>query len=900
MLTEENKKENQTSPDIQATEVSLEPIVERRTSSTIIRRRKKPTKETLPPEKPKDDEPKEKQIEAKDKVDDTEAPKSDKEAKEKQDDELKKDVKVSAKIKPKAKVTKKEDKDTTKENKKESEPSKDEIEQEAKTPKEKIIDPIEMLERKVREETNPTRRTFLESQLIAAKKLRDQRVGISEPVTEEKKKVKTKDAEEKKVDTKTLSTDKKEIDQKDPIIKKDKKLGYTEDQAQATKIKKQKAAKREKEQMDYESILLQEQEDSKIITPEEQEKLLEEAASNVYVPTKTVHIPKKDMGKRTKRQFKQTLITKPKAIKTKITLTQVISVADLAKNMNVKATEIITKMMGSGLMLTVNQIVDIDTATLIASDFGIEVSNETYQEDKVLEKAVAITEDFDKEIRPPVVTIMGHVDHGKTSLLDLIRNSNVTEGEAGGITQHIGAYTVKHNNKIITFIDTPGHEAFTRMRERGAGATDVVILVVAADDGVMPQTIESISHAKASKVPLIVAINKIDKPNINLEKIYQQLSEYEIVSEEWGGENIFCKVSAKENTGIDDLLESILLQVEMLELKARDSGPASGVVLEANMEKGRGCIATVLVKEGLLTTGQMIIAGTEIGRIKSLTDFKGNNVESAGPSIPVAISGLSKPPAAGDTVNVVTDEKIASDIVEQRKLTIRKEEATNTEELTLSELISAKQSTNEQLKFNIIIKADTKGSIEALSHSLLKLNNEKVNINIVHETVGGINESDIILATTTDSVIIGFNVRADKQASDLAPKKGVLIHYNSIIYSLIDEIKSLIEGRAAPTMVEKVIGKAEVRQTFSVPKLGVIAGTAVIDGKVTRNSQAKLIRNNIVIYDGKIVSLRRFKDDVKEVSSGYECGIGIEKYSDIKEGDIIEAYIMEETKTVIF
>jgi len=499
--------------------------------------------------------------------------------------------------------------------------------------------------------------------------------------------------------------------------------------------------------------------------------------------------------------------------------------------------------------------------------------------------------------RPPIVTVMGHVDHGKTSILDAIRKTDVASGEAGGITQHIGAYSVTYSGKKIAFLDTPGHEAFSSMRARGANVTDIVVLVVAADDGIMPQTIEAISHAKAADVPIIVALNKIDKETKDLNRIFSQLTEYGIQSEEWGGENQFVKVSALKRIGIEELLDAILLQAEVLELKASYEGDAEGVVVEAHLEPGRGSIATVMVQSGTLKVGDYMVAGTEFGRVRAMHDHNGQAVTEAPPSTPVEILGLSGAPLAGDKFNALKDEKVAREIVEMRINNLRAQSG-KSQVQTLDELL-VKMKDAELPELAIILKGDTQGSVEAIAESIKKLNHEKVRNKIIHKGVGGISESDLILAETTGAVVIGFNVRASRGLDDVAERKGVILKYFSIIYELSDSIKSLMEGKLPPIQEEVVIGKAEVRQTINVPKMGTIAGSAVIDGSIKRTSLARLIRDEIVIYTGKISSLRRFKDDVKEVKTGYECGIGIENYNDIKEGDVIEVYEIKEVRPTL-
>lgn len=590
----------------------------------------------------------------------------------------------------------------------------------------------------------------------------------------------------------------------------------------------------------------------------------------------------------------KTQITTAKAIKRRIKVDETIILSDLAKRMGIKASEMIAKLFGMGVMVTVNQTIDFDTAALVASEFSYEVEKASFEEDAILK----VTQEDDPEKlshRPPVVTIMGHVDHGKTSLLDVIRKSRVTEGEAGGITQHIGAYLVSTEKGDIVFLDTPGHEAFSAMRSRGAQVTDLVILVVAADDGVMPQTVEAINHSKAAGVPIIVAVNKIDKANAEPDRVQRQLSELGIVPEEWGGETIFVKVSAKQQTGIDDLLEMVLLQAEILELKANPDKLASGHVVEAKLDAGRGPVATVLVKEGTLRTGDPVVCGVHHGKVRALLDDYGRNVESASPSMPVEIIGLSGVPMAGDEMVALSDERDAKQVSQHRTQKMRAKELAKTSRLSLDKLYERMQE-GEVKDLNLIIKADVDGSLEALRDSLTKLSNEEVNINVIHSATGTITESDISLAAVSEAIIVGFNVRPNPKVQEMANEEHVDIRYHNIIYNVIKEIKDAIVGMMESTFEERILGRAEVREIFHVPKVGTIAGCHVVDGKIERGQRTRLLRDGIVTYDGKNTSLRRFKDDVKEVQSGYECGIGLENYNDIKVGDVIESYYLEEIR----
>jgi len=541
----------------------------------------------------------------------------------------------------------------------------------------------------------------------------------------------------------------------------------------------------------------------------------------------------------------------------------------------------------------VNQTIDFDTAVLVAAEFEYEVEKASFEEDILMKPEADKPENLSE--RPPVVTIMGHVDHGKTSLLDVIRKTRVTEFEAGGITQHIGAYQVKTNKGQIVFLDTPGHEAFTAMRARGAQVTDIVVLVVAADDGVMPQTIEAINHSKASNVPIIVAVNKIDKNNAEPERVLRELADVGLMSEEWGGDTIFIKVSAKQNIGIDELLEMIQLQAELLELKADPNKHAVGHVVEARLDSGRGPVATALIKEGTLHNGDSIVCGVHHGKVRAMLNDRGAAVDSARPSMPVEIIGLTGVPTAGDELIALADDKSARQVSAHRIQKQRSLDLAKNSRLSLEGLFDKMQE-GEIKDLNLIIKADVDGSIEALRDSLVKLSNKEVSINAIHSATGTITESDVSLATVSDAIIIGFNVRPNSKVTGMAAEENVDIRYHSIIYDVIREIKDAILGMMSSTYEEKVLGRAEVREMFHVPKIGTIAGVYVTDGKIERDQKVRLLREGVILYEGKISSLRRFKDDVKEVQSGYECGIGIERYNDIKLGDVIECYLMKEIK----
>ena len=588
--------------------------------------------------------------------------------------------------------------------------------------------------------------------------------------------------------------------------------------------------------------------------------------------------------------------TKQKIFKLEeITIPETITVKDFAAELKKTTAEVIKKLLGYGVMATINNEIDFDTASLIADEFGVKVN----KKETITEEDILFDESEDKEeeleTRPPVVVVMGHVDHGKTSLLDAVKKTNVIEGEAGGITQHIGAYKVKINDREITFLDTPGHEAFTAMRARGAQITDIAILVVAANDGVMPQTVEAINHAKSAGIPIIVAINKIDLPDANIDKVKQELMAYELVPEEWGGDTIFVPISAKNNQNIDQLLEMVLLEADVLELKANPHKQAKGVVIEAKLDKNRGAVTSMLVQRGTLDVGDTIVVGSAIGRIRTMTDEKGKKVKSAKPSTPVEITGLTEVPQAGDIFYEVKDEKTAKHLIEKRKRQEREKAINAMTKVTLDNLFSQMEAGDLKV-LNLIVKADVQGSVEAIKQSMEKLSNEEVKVKVIHAAAGAVTESDVTLAKVSNAIIIAFNVRPMPTAKEIAEKEEVQIKQYSVIYQAIDDVESAMKGMLAPKYEEHVIGNAEVRQTFKISNVGTIAGAYVLDGKIERHAGVRVLRDNVVIHDGKLASLKRFKDDVKEVAKGYECGIQIEKYNDIQEGDIIEVYIMEEIK----
>ena len=602
----------------------------------------------------------------------------------------------------------------------------------------------------------------------------------------------------------------------------------------------------------------------------------------------------KDKEKLALEKIKKAELERAKKLQLHIEVPDEITVGDLAVRMKVTAAETIKRLMKLGIMASVNQVIDYDTAFLVADELGIKVSKEVVV--TIEEKLFDEKEDSDENLvkRAPVVCVMGHVDHGKTSLLDAIRHANVTAGEAGGITQHIGAYTVNVNGQDITFLDTPGHEAFTAMRARGAMATDIAILVVAADDGIMPQTVEAINHAKAAGIEIIVAINKMDKPGADPDNIKQNLTQYELVPEEWGGDVICVPVSALTKMGIDDLLENVLLVAEVKDLKANPNRRAKGIVIESKLDKGRGPVATVLVQTGTLHVGDVVIAGTSVGHVRAMLDDKGKNIKVAGPSVPVEIVGLSEVPESGDEFNAVEDERMARTLADQRKAKQKEAAFKANAKVSLDDLFAQ---INEGTKdLNIIVKADVNGSAEAVKQSLEKLSNNEVKVNVIHTAAGGITEGDVMLAAASNALIIGFHVRPDKKAIDSAERQDVEIRTYRIIYECIEEIEAAMKGMLAPEFREEVLGHAEVRQTIHVPKVGTIAGSYVQDGKITRNSQIRVVRDGVIIFEDKISSLKRFKDDAKEVMQGYECGVGLEKFNDIKEGDILEAFEMVEVK----
>ncbi len=609
---------------------------------------------------------------------------------------------------------------------------------------------------------------------------------------------------------------------------------------------------------------------------------------------RTGRMPRKKRALPGKEQRK-TEITVPKASKRVIRISNMVPVGELAKQMGVKAGEVLRKLMDLGVMATITQQLDLDTASLVAQEFEYAIENVAFDAESAIEMEHGGDEGQEpaKETRPPVVTIMGHVDHGKTSLLDSIRSTNVTEGEAGGITQHIGAYSVNVGERWITFVDTPGHEAFTAMRARGAKVTDVVVLVVAADDGVMPQTVEAVSHARAASVPIIVAVNKIDKPDANLDRVKRGLADHGLAAEDWGGDTAIVPVSAKTKEGIPDLLEMILLQADVLELKANPAKLARGVIIEAKLERGRGPVATVLVQEGTLHAGEPFVCGTQYGRVRAMMDEKGQKLEEAGPSMPVEILGLAGVPEAGDVFSAVGDEATARQVASARLDKKRQAQLSTTSRVSLEELYD-KIKTGEAKELRVILKADVQGSVEALQKALGLLSTDEVKLNVLHASVGGVSESDVLLASASKAIIIGFNIRPESKATELAEREGVDIRLYAISYEALNDMRSALEGLLTPTIRERIVGRAEVRRPFPIPGVGTIAGCLVTEGKITRASRVRLVRDSVPVFDGKIGSLRRFKEDVREVASGLECGIGLENFNDVKAGDVIEAFEVEE------
>ncbi len=594
------------------------------------------------------------------------------------------------------------------------------------------------------------------------------------------------------------------------------------------------------------------------------------------------------------KEQRKTEITVPRASKRVIRISEVVSVAELAKAMGVKAGEVLKKLLDMGMMATINQMLDHDTAALVAGEFDYQVENVAFDVEQALEaEQEAGPAAEGRTTRAPVVTLMGHVDHGKTSLLDAVRSTDVAAGEAGGITQHIGAYTVDVGGRQVTFLDTPGHEAFTAMRARGAKVTDLVVLVVAADDGVMPQTVEAINHARAAEVPILVAVNKIDKPDANPERVKQELGNHGLAPEDWGGDTIVVPVSAKSKEGVPQLLDMILLQADVLELRATANRLAKGTIIEARLDRGRGPVATVLVQEGTLKVGDAFVCGTQYGRIRAMVDDKGRRIDAAGPSTPVEVLGLGGVPEAGDIFVAVQDDQKARQVAEHRRTKQREAEMAKTAKVSLDELYQQIQ-TGEVRELKVVLKADVQGSVEALSEALRRLSTDDVRLAVLHGSVGGITESDVLLASASNAIIIGFNVRPEPKAAGLAEREGVDIRLYTVIYEAVNDVRDALEGLLEPTFHEKVLGRAEVRQVFAVSGIGQVAGCAVTDGKIVRGAKARLLRDHVVVHDGRIGSLKRFKEDAREVANGYECGLSLDGFQDVKAGDVVEAYEVEQ------
>ncbi|MBO5453577.1 MAG: translation initiation factor IF-2 [Clostridia bacterium] len=718
--------------------------------------------------------------------------------------------------------------------------------------------------------------------------------GYVEPVKEVKKEVKeeVKPSDAKVENKNNKKPDKKEFKREPGRKEKDKKKPeYIEIKGSGKDVD---TPKKEKEAVVYntrsEAIDV-----SRIEKVEKLEELVSDKMKDNVQTKQKIKKGNKFQKPMQKQMLQQKPKNIPKPVQLEIDIPETISVGELASRLKKTAVDVIKKLMGLGQMASVSDVIDFDTAAIIAEEFGAKYKKEVIitAEDSLLLDIEDNEEDL-KE-RPPVVVVMGHVDHGKTSLLDAIRNTHVTDGEAGGITQHIGAYQVTVNERKITFLDTPGHEAFTAMRARGAQVTDIAILVVAADDGIMPQTIESINHAKAAGISIIVAINKMDKETADPDRVKQQLAEHEVIPEEWGGDTICVPVSAKKGDGITELLEMVNLVADMKELKANPDRKARGTVIESKLDKGRGPVATILVQHGTLKIGDVVVAGTAFGKVRAMIDEKGRRVKEAGPSVPVEILGLSSVPDGGDMFYVVEDERKAREVVDERVANVKLEAAQSVQKASLESLFDQiEQGKMKQL--NIIIKADVQGSVEAVKQSLEKITNEEVKVCVIHGAVGAVNESDVMLASASNAIIVGFNVRPDSNAMASAERAGVQMKLYRVIYDAIEEITAAMKGMLDPKFQEVVQGHAEIRQTFKVSSIGTIGGSYVLDGKISRNSQVRIVRDGIVIHEGVLSSLKRFKDDVKEVASGYECGIGIENYNDIKDGDIVESFIMEEIK----
>ena len=839
-------------------------IEEKRVSGRVIRRRRRIVK-TAPEQKVEEKEKKEEKEEVR--------------AEEKEQKEEVAEAKEKEKIKE-------EQKETEVKKKEEEEKVEKKAEEEKKEEPEKLIEEVKEEKEEVREEKleqkekEKIEEAIEEAQIEvqpkeeAVQKVQEQEVEKKE----EEKKEERIEAQQQKTEV-TIPTTPEFLEEKEEEKEKEKEV----------KKKKKEKKKAKKKELIPTKVY-------KKLKKEIYEK--EDLYDEEYIARrklKPVQKPKKKEQKKKKEESKKPQITVPKPSKRKIKVQEYVTVSELAKSMGVKASELIKKLLSMGVVATINQSIDFETASLVADEFGYELELDTFKEEDLIEEVEDRPEDL--KPRPPVVTIMGHVDHGKTTLLDYIRHSNVTEQEVGGITQHIGAYYVETEEGDIVFLDTPGHEAFTEMRARGAQVTDIIVLVVAADDGVMPQTKEAINHAKAANIPIIVAINKIDKPDAKPEMVKRQLAELGLLPEEWGGDILVAEISAKTGQGVDELLSLILLQAEMLELKANPNRPAKGTVIESKLDRTKGPVATVLIKTGTLKKGDHFVCGEHYGRVRAMVDHQGRRINSAGPSMPVEIYGISGVPTPGDDFIVVKNEKIAKEIVEHRKK--KKAEAATKKGVVSLEDLYAKIQKGEIKELNLIIKADVHGSLEALEKAVSELSTEDIKISIIHSGIGAITESDVMLASASHAIIIGFNVRAVGRVKDLAEKEKVDIRYYNVIYDVIDDIKKAMKGLLEPEYRENIIGHAEVKQTFRIPKVGTVAGCLVSDGRIERNAKVRVLRDGVVVYEGKIGSLKRYKEDVKEVPAGYECGVGIEGFNDIKEGDILEIYNIEQIQPEI-
>ena len=839
-----------------------EVIEEKRIKATVIRRRKKVKVKPDVKELKKAEEEEKVKEEPSEKVElpeaGTEAPMESREAEEESKVKTAAEVKTARKIEPKA----------------EEKPPAPEISPEAVIPSEKAetsVVPQETVKAVPKDKAKPkkVKRKKVEQ---PAKIIRRAEEGPLGELLAKKAKKEAKD----------IVAEVPEVPQPEEGL-----LGEPAKKEEGVKPKKRKKGKRKKDK-DFEL----EEETARVPVRHRKKEVYERADLYDGRPRKRIG-RKGAKAKEDTKRLKQTEITVPKAIKRRIKVQELVSLAELSKVMGIKATELIKRLMSLGYRASINEAIDFDTASVVADDLGYELELDVFKEEGFFEETEDRIEDL--VVRPPVVTIMGHVDHGKTSLLDYIRNSNIIEGEYGGITQHIGAYYVETEGGDIVFLDTPGHEAFTAMRARGAKVTDIIVLVVAADDGVMPQTKEAINHGKAAGIPIVVAVNKIDKPEANPEKVNRELAELGLSPEEWGGDTIFGNISAKTGEGVDELLSLILLQAEILELKGNPNKPARGTIIEAALDKSKGPVATVLIKNGTLHQGDCFVCGEYYGRVRAMLDQRGKQMKSAGPSVPVELYGISGVPMAGDEFIAVQDEKKAKQVIEHRKAASKKFETVKRGLVSLDELYERIKE-GDVKELNIVLKTDVQGSLEAVSESLDKQSTDEVKLKIIHSATGAISESDVMLASASGAIIIGFNVRANPRVRDIADREKVDIRYYDVIYNLVKDIRLAMVGLLEPVYEERIIGRADIKEIFRVPKVGAVAGCQVTDGHVERNANVRLLRDDVVVFDGKIASLRRFKEDAKEVQSGYECGIGLENFQDIKPGDIFEVYQLEQVQ----